>query len=176
MLKANYRPQRSCGQGYVFTRRTPHPQDQGEPRDQGEPPPPDQADPHRDQGEPPPPGRRLQHTVNERSVRILLECNLVLNEGRSCTAEVESELITGVLPKATTDFHSCGGWPSFFLFDYLCKWVVGKKPLLERQLALAATTNPHSSGGPELRLRWWTQTLPRLEKIHEWRLKLSFNN
>ena len=32
-------------------------------------PPPDQA---------PPPGSRLQHTVNERPVRILLECNLVL--------------------------------------------------------------------------------------------------
>ena len=34
-------------------------------------PPWDQADP------PPPPGRRLQHTVNERPVRILLECILV---------------------------------------------------------------------------------------------------
>ena len=28
---------------------------------------------------PPPPGSRLQHTVNERSVRILLECILVRN-------------------------------------------------------------------------------------------------
>ena len=139
-----YRPQRSCGQGYVFTRvcdsvnrggclrRAPPdkadpPRDQGEPprtrqtppRDQGEtppgpgrpprpgtrqnppgpgrpprprrtPPPPDQADPPGprrtppgtrqtppDQGEPPP-GRTLQHTVNERPVRILLECILVL--------------------------------------------------------------------------------------------------
>ena len=51
-----YRPQRSCGQGYVFTRvcdsvnrgglrRTP-------PGDQGEPPP-DQGEPPQDQGEPP---------------------------------------------------------------------------------------------------------------------------
>ena len=65
------------------------PPDQGEtPRDQADPPPgprripPDQADtpqtrhPPRDQGEPPP-GRRLQYTVNERPVRILLECILV---------------------------------------------------------------------------------------------------
>ena len=71
------------------------PRDQGEPpRDQGEPPR-DQGEPPRtkesplgprrtppDQGEPPqeadtPPGRRLQHTVNERPVRILLECILV---------------------------------------------------------------------------------------------------
>ena len=65
---------------------TPHP-----PSDQGEPPPPpDQGEPPRDQahtpppgpGTPPdqgepPPGRTLQHTVNERPVRILLECILV---------------------------------------------------------------------------------------------------
>ena len=86
-------------------RRTP-PRDQGEPPrtkesppwDQGEPPPgprrtppgtkenppPDQGEPPLgprrtppDQAEPPPPGRRLQHTVNERPVRIILECNLV---------------------------------------------------------------------------------------------------
>ena len=100
----HYRPQRSCGQGYVFTRvcdsvhrgglwRTPPDQadtpDQGEPpQDQGEPPW-DQADtPPGTRENPPgpmrtpppryqadtPPGRRLQHTVNERPVRILLEC------------------------------------------------------------------------------------------------------
>ena len=64
-------------------RRTPPPDqadppgpDRHPPWDQGEPPlqtrqtPPDQADP--------PPGRTLQHTVNERPVRILLECILVL--------------------------------------------------------------------------------------------------
>ena len=162
-----YRPQRSCGQGYVFTRvcdsvnrggvsGEPPPPDKADPpgtkenpppalgpgrppRDQGEPPrtrqtppgprrnpPQDQADPPAlgpgrppygpgrpprprrtpprtrqtppDQGEPPPkpfilsgtrqtppgprrtppPGRTLQHTVNERPVRILLECILVL--------------------------------------------------------------------------------------------------
>ena len=50
-------------------RRTPPPWDQGEP-------PPDQGEPTRTRQTPP--GRRLQHTVNERPVRILLECNLVL--------------------------------------------------------------------------------------------------
>ena len=137
-----YRPQRSCGQGYVFTRvcdsvhggggvsgeppwtrENPPPRHQGDPLDQGEPPrdqadPPDQGDtppgtrqtppppgprrppplpptcsetppgpgrPPQDQGDPPgrenppPPGRRLQHTVNERPVRILLECILVID-------------------------------------------------------------------------------------------------
>ena len=86
------------------TRQTPlgpgrHPPDQADPLPrQGEPPgpgrtpqtretpPPDQADPlgpdPPDQADPPgtgrhPPGRRLQHTVNERPVRILLECILV---------------------------------------------------------------------------------------------------
>ena len=115
-LRLNYRPQRSCGQGYVFTRvcdsvnrgglrRTPpHPRPGRPPRtrqtplgpgrpprDQGEPPP-DQAHPpgtrHTpppDQGEPPP-GRTLQHTVNERPVRILLECILVKsNVSLKCT-------------------------------------------------------------------------------------------
>ena len=73
----HYRPQRSCGQGYVFTRvcdsvhggslrRTPldqadTPRDQTAPPDQGEPPwdqadtPQDQGEPPRDQGEPPTP-------------------------------------------------------------------------------------------------------------------------
>ena len=110
-----YRPQRSCGQGYVFTRvcdsvhrgglraGRAHP-DQGEPPRTRENPPPDQGEPPRtrenppgpgrtplDQGEPPPdqgkpprpgpgrppPGSRLQNTVYERPVRILLECILV---------------------------------------------------------------------------------------------------
>ena len=49
----------------------------------GEPPrprrtPPGPGRPPRDQGEPPP-GRTLQHTVNERLVRILLECIVVVN-------------------------------------------------------------------------------------------------
>ena len=42
----------------------------------GRTPPPGQADPPRDKQNPPP-RRRLQHTVNERPVRILLECILV---------------------------------------------------------------------------------------------------
>ena len=131
-----YRPQRSCGQGNIFTPvchpvhrgggspagrtpprpgrtppgpgRTPPlrlgrplpgtrenhpPPDQGEPthppgtrenppptpgrnRGPGRTPPRDQGDPP-DQGEPPP-GSRLQHTVCERPVRILLECILVV--------------------------------------------------------------------------------------------------
>ena len=50
------------------------------PPDQAEPPrirqtPPDQADPPRQT--PTPPESRLQHTVYERPVRILLECILV---------------------------------------------------------------------------------------------------
>ena len=54
------------------------PWDQGEPPlDQGEPPPWDQGKPPPDQADPPTPGRTLQHTVNERPVRILLECILV---------------------------------------------------------------------------------------------------
>ena len=52
------------------------PRDQGEPpRDQGEHPPPGPGRPP--QTKETPPGRTLQHTVNERLVRILLECILV---------------------------------------------------------------------------------------------------
>ena len=60
-------------------RRTPP--DQGEPPpDKGEHPPPGPGrHTHpRTKENPPPPGRRLQHTVNERPVRILLECILVI--------------------------------------------------------------------------------------------------
>ena len=115
-----YRPQRSCGQGNIFTpvchsfcsqggrgsasvhagispwEQTP-PQEQTPPRtrppqeqtplDQTPPgsrhppgpdtTPPDQTPPHPDQTPPPPPGSRLQHTVYERPVLILLECILV---------------------------------------------------------------------------------------------------
>ena len=93
-----YRPQRSCGQGYVFTRvcdsvhgggglqaeRTP-PDQAGRPPGTRQSPP----GPGRENLPPPgsgretprtrqtPPGSRLQHTVNERPVRILLECILV---------------------------------------------------------------------------------------------------
>ena len=110
-----YRPQRSCGQGNIFTPichsfcrsasvhagippsprsrppRSRPPQDQAPPG----PDPPEQTPPlgpdttPREQTPPwyqtprtrppqdqTPPGCRLQHTVNERSVRILLECIL----------------------------------------------------------------------------------------------------
>ena len=118
-----YRPQRSCGQGYVFTRvcdsvhrgvrenppkqttpragRTPpgpdhhHPPRPGRPSQTRQTPPwagrtPPRPDhPPRPGRHPPgqadtplsrtphPPGSRLQHTVYERPVRILLECILV---------------------------------------------------------------------------------------------------
>ena len=121
----HYRPQRSCGQGNIFTpvchsvhrggvSTRENPPDQADtplgadtPPDQADTPreqtpsgpgrhppgpgrhPPDQADPPRPGRHPlgadtpppgpgrPPPGSRLQHTVNERPVRILLECILV---------------------------------------------------------------------------------------------------
>ena len=91
LFRCHYRPQRSCGQGYVFTRvcdsvnrgggvclsacwdTTPSPLEQTHPREQTPPPqsryPPKQT--------PPPPRSRHRHTVNERPVRILLECILV---------------------------------------------------------------------------------------------------
>ena len=46
------------------------------PPDQADPDPPDQADPP-GPGRHPPPGSRRQHVVNERPVRILVECILV---------------------------------------------------------------------------------------------------
>ena len=79
-----YRPQRSCGRGYVFTgvchsvngggvsasvhAGIPHPS----PWEQTPP----QSRPPREQT---PPGSRLRHTLNEWPVRILLECILVTN-------------------------------------------------------------------------------------------------
>ena len=79
-----YRPQRSwvkvmflqasviLSTGGVSGRGTPLPW-QGDPPRQGDTPP-EQTPLGPD---PPPPGSRLQHTVNERPVRILLECILV---------------------------------------------------------------------------------------------------
>ena len=59
---------------------TPDPPGPGRPPWEGEPPrtrqTPRQGEPPRDQADTPP-GRKLQHTVNERPVRILLECILV---------------------------------------------------------------------------------------------------
>ena len=68
------------------TRQTPRrtrPPPQGEPpRDQADPPgmenPPGAGRPPQTR-QTPLPGRRLQHTVNERPVRILLECILVID-------------------------------------------------------------------------------------------------
>ena len=100
-----YRPQRSCGQGNIFTpvchsvhrggmvvshktlRQNPPPRTRHTP-----PPrnrhttPPDQTPPQTRHTTPPrtrhttttpPPGSRLRHTVYERPVRIILECILV---------------------------------------------------------------------------------------------------
>ena len=53
-------------------RENPSPAGRTPPPGPGRHPPWDQAD-----TAPPPPGRRLQHTVNERPVRVLLECILV---------------------------------------------------------------------------------------------------
>ena len=106
----NYRPQRSCGQGYVFTRvcdsvhrggvclsacregstpREGSPPPEGSPPREGSTPPGKEAPPLLPEGSTtPPPGRKHhpssrkeappQHMVNERLVRILLECILVL--------------------------------------------------------------------------------------------------
>ena len=61
---------------------------------------------------------------------------------------------------ATADFHSCSGWPSFLLFVYVCKWVAGKKPLLEWLSAVVATADCHSSSGHYcwLPFQWWSWT------------------
>ena len=92
-----YRPQRSCGQGNVFTGvchsfcsqggregvclsacwDTTIPPDQADTPRTRQAPPLDQADPPGTR-QATPPGSRLQHTVYERPVRILLECILVL--------------------------------------------------------------------------------------------------
>ena len=47
----------------------------------------------------------------------------------------------------TTDCHSSSGWASFLLFVYVCKWVARKKPMQERQSAVATTANRHFDGG-----------------------------
>ena len=114
-----YRPQRSCGQGNTFTpvchsfcsqggvclsacwdTTPPGPDqtipEQTPPRDQTPPeqtPPCNQTPPGRHpppRGADIPPGSRLQHTVYERPVRILLECILVVLESFSESLLVES--------------------------------------------------------------------------------------
>ena len=91
-MNIHYRPQRSCGQGNIFTPVCHSVHSWGSasvhagipplgadtpPRDQTPPgpdPSPPEQTPPQDQT---PPGSRLQHTVYERPVRILLECILV---------------------------------------------------------------------------------------------------
>ena len=99
MLRDFYRPQRSCGQGNIFVpvchsvqggvsvsvhagiplpqEETPTPPGADTPQEQTpweQTPPQSRHPPEADT----PPGSRLQHTVNERPVRILLECILVI--------------------------------------------------------------------------------------------------
>ena len=94
------------------TRQTPPPLDQADtyPPDQADPPPwtrqtpPDQVDPPRAGKHPPdqvdtPPGSRLQHTVYERPIRILLECILVISAferkyGRCVDCQHRSDCLT----------------------------------------------------------------------------------
>ena len=89
LILFNYRPQQSCGQGYVFIRvcdsvhggvsASVHaplgadtPPGADTPRSRHPP-----QSRHHPPGSRHPPESRLQHTVNERPVRILLECILV---------------------------------------------------------------------------------------------------
>ena len=58
---------------------------------------------------PPPPGRRLQHTVNERPVRILLECILVYlcqYLQRRCPSPLPTTVVTTVIAYLSF-FHDC---------------------------------------------------------------------
>ena len=95
LARTHYRPQRSCGQGYVFTcvcdsvhrgvvclsacwDTTPPPRRRHPPPKK---PPPGRRHPTWKEAPPQneaPEGGTPQHTVNERPVRILLECILVL--------------------------------------------------------------------------------------------------
>ena len=91
-LLFNYRPQWSCGQGNIFTPvchsvhggvlpqcmlgYPPGPDPPRADTPTGTRPPGSRPPSPREQP-PPPPGSRLQHTVYERPVRILLECILV---------------------------------------------------------------------------------------------------
>ena len=69
-------------------------------------------------------------TMNGNYSPVCLQCIMFLDiflVGGSCTAEVEFEFTTRVAPKATADFHFCGGGSSFFLFVCLCMQVSGRK-------------------------------------------------
>ena len=75
MFNCFYLPQRSCGQGYVFTRVCNSVHGGGSASVHAGIPPPGADIPPGSRH--PPPGSRLRHTVNERPVRIQLECILV---------------------------------------------------------------------------------------------------
>ena len=93
----NYRPQRSCGQGYVFTRVCDSVNRGGLPQcmlgyhplGRKHPPTPQEGSTHTPGKEAPPPERQHppwegstppRHTVNKWPVHILLECILVLQD------------------------------------------------------------------------------------------------
>ena len=124
----HYRPQRSCGQGYVFT-RVCHSVNMGGGLPQcmlgyhppGSRPPPKEA----------PPGSRYpppRHTVNERPVRILLECILVLNANTIYhlrLLDVETLLFAGYFTytvniPTSRKVHIINKY-LHILFDY-CRW------------------------------------------------------
>ena len=52
------------------------------------------------------------------------------------------------------------------LFDYVYKWVEGKKGTADCCFGSGHHHQWPFSGGPEFKLRWWTQTPPRLNKKH----------
>ena len=56
----------------------------------------------------PPPGSRLQHTVNERPVRILLECILVKTEMEFCSHHEEKPHLCDICGKAFTTIDALG--------------------------------------------------------------------
>ena len=81
---------------------------------------------------------------------------------------MEFEFTTWDWVQATADRHSGSFWARFFIVC-LCMQMSGgeKKPPPKRWLAVATTADCRFRQWSELKLRWWTQTLPRLEKRHQ---------
>ena len=78
----------------------------------------------------------------------------------SCTAEVEFEFTTWVAPKATADFIPAVADPVFYcLFMYANEW-------WEKNHCWNGDQQwpPLLIVVPELKLKWWTQSLPRPNK------------
>ena len=103
---------------------------QGEPPGPGRPTPRPGRPPLPGPGRPPsqtwqtPPGRRLQHTVNERPVRILLECILVLiymfHKKVIGMITVQYKLVmdyTGMLDFMSRCFLQCARFSEIWLFS-----------------------------------------------------------